>query len=147
MLGVDRRIGSAAQGSSFRLSAEISLCSACLLCLWDNFGVINTPFPPTDTFLCGSTVTFFVSSYNCHASSRQDRYPVATHCSDRPGKQSCQQGSGYCFTSGSAKIFALLFESAYKVGATCRAYHVWVSFCRQLEEKIHFLKHLWPFAI
>ncbi len=51
MLGVDRRIGSAAQGSSFRLPAEISLCIACLLCLEDNFGVINMPFPPAEFFL------------------------------------------------------------------------------------------------
>jgi len=50
MLGVDRRRGSAAQGSSFRLPAEISLCIACLSCLGDNFGVINMPFPLTDTF-------------------------------------------------------------------------------------------------
>lgn len=82
MLGADRRIGSAAQGSGFRRPAEISLCIACLSCLGDNFGVINMPFPPADTF-------FFVrkcSDILCLKLAWQlwletDRYPVATHCS------------------------------------------------------------------
>lgn len=50
MLGVDRRTGSAAQGSTLCLPADVSLCSACLPCRGDIFGVINMLLPAADTF-------------------------------------------------------------------------------------------------
>lgn len=128
MLGVDRRTGSAAQGSSFRLPAEISLCIACLLCRWDQ------------KFQLTLAVQWHSLSPVATAMPAADRQ---RSCGDTLFTQICKtkllsEDLGIVSLQ-TVRSFGLLFDSAHKVIATCQAYRAWTSFCRPLEERIHFL--------
>ena len=115
MLGVDRRTGSAAQGSGFRPPSAVSLC-------------ICSSFVPAGHFWGHKHVVSSSRGAVTPCQRETGRYPVATHCSHGPVKQSCQRGSGYCLTSGHSEdlCFIVLHTQSW---CTCRAYRAWTSFC------------------
>lgn len=130
------------QGHSSRLwlqSAPSNLIVKCLSLerqgqLWDHKYVTLMLY--SLSLWRGSTATFSVSSWKCPASSRQDRYPVAAHCSDRSGKQNCQWGSGYCFPSDAVYCSTQQTKSLPHAGHTVLGFH---SVQRKEKKKKHFL--------
>lgn len=118
-----------------------SHCALLSSCAWgENFGVINMTFPPADTcslflWICSDILRLLP------ARGRQ------VSCGDALFTQTCK-------TKLSARIWALfplqtrqgflVYCSTLYTKSLPHARHTSPEFCRPLEERIHFLSHLWP---